>query len=124
MSRARAAGLAVSLIVIFSAWIAIPTTEAGFLALDHPGWSRTDHGVGEIDKLTANEMSWWPPGHRYEWVDADTGNARSVVDPWDTISAGHWWTFQLLVAAALVTVGFAWRPMMARRRRIAPTRVL
>jgi len=78
MSRARRAGLAASLIIVFSAWIAIPTTGAGFLALDHPGWSRTDHG----------------------------------------------WTFGAFVAALLVAVGFLWRPVIERRRRIAPTRVL
>jgi len=112
------------LIIVFAAWIAVPHIEAGFLALDHPGWSRTELGASGLDRLTANEMSWWPPGHRYEWVDAGTGNTRSVIDPWDTIAAGHWWTFQLFVAAVLVTFGVAWRPMMARRRRVAPTRVL
>ncbi len=84
-------------------WATLPAFAAAGLALDHPAWSApdTDPPAGP---LTADQPSWWPPGHRYRWTGQSTGASIERVDPWGSPTAGHVWTAGVIAA----TGGLAW----------------
>ena len=69
----------------------LPTYAAASLALDHPPWSDPDidHPLGAVP---VDEVSWWPPGRRYEWTGQSTGTTIERIDPWDPTAVGHLWT--------------------------------
>lgn len=97
-------------------WAMLPAFAAAGLALDHPAWSAPgiDPPAGP---LTADEPSWWPPGHRYRWTGQTTGATIERVDPWGSPTAGHVWT----AAVTGATGGLAWwlwrgAPPLRRRR--------
>ncbi len=97
-------------------WAALPAFAAAGLALDHPAWSAPDIDP-PAGPLTADEPSWWPPGHRYRWTGQSTSASIERVDPWGSPTAGHVWT-ATVTAATGFAVWWLWRgarPVLPRR---------
>lgn len=109
------------LIAAALSWVAVPAFAAAGLALDHPAWAAPDIDP-PAGPLTADEASWWPPGHRYQWAGQSSGRPIERIDPWGHPAAGHAWT-----ASVAAATGFAawslWRgtaPLARIRQRRRP----
>lgn len=86
-------------------WYGVPAGLAAAKALDHPAWNNVsiDAPPRGYLGLTIDEPSLWPPGRRYEWRGADTGESYTAIDPWAHPAIGHTWTAVVAAAAAGAT---------------------
>ncbi len=97
---------AASAALAFTVWIGLPTFAAAAMARDNPAWADPDDGSGGAEVVEST--SWFPPGVRYEWTGARSGQRRVAVDPWGPGVRGPLLWTALCVTPVLLGAHLLW----------------